>query len=244
MDVIERYFDKPTIYNKNVEVGLKVENDMLGTGTMIVDDLFFEAMKNISTKLEGIDNLGILANKMYQEIRSYFTSSDKNELDRRKTYSNNLEIGADGIIEGVKLSSLKGKNIAMCSEKSIAAYLILNNLYQNNFIKRKPSFMMSYLQTSTKESKEPHAFVLLDDFENDNNFKHILFDVENLTLLENDKGEKFYQPGLYIIDDSNYDLFLNGKQIDVKSVYESNNKYREISPKRLYGNDELFEKTY
>ena len=130
-------------------------------------------------------------------------------------------------------SSLKGKNIAKCSEKSIAAYIVLDKLYAIGKITRKPLLVLS--QLTTEKSKEaPHAFVLLNK-ECNNPTKHVIYDIENPTLVVDEFGEKQYFAGLYSLTDEQYDSLLNGSYCEPTSLYKILGNYREVSDKRIYG---------
>jgi hypothetical protein len=137
----------------------------------------------------------------------------------------------DGMIIGTKLSSFKGKNVAECSEKSIAAYMILKKLLQGK--KFKPSIMLSDLRTGTEVG--PHAFIVLDNENAEYPSKHILFDVHNPAEIVMN-GEKTLTAGLYGLTDEEYSDLLEGKECSPKlllEIFDSN--YKEISEKRIYG---------
>ena len=56
----------------------------------------------------------------------------------------------DGMIIGTRISSLKGKNIAQCSEKSIAAFIILKRLTTDTLsISRRTRFFNRYNLNTT-----------------------------------------------------------------------------------------------
>ena len=71
------------------------------------------------------------------------------------------------------------------------AYIILEKLYEIGRITRKPALVLS--QLSTEQSKnEPHAFVMINK-EVDNPTKHLIFDVENPTLvIDGSEKEQFF----------------------------------------------------
>lgn len=95
------------------------------------------------------------------KVNDYFYSPNINNKPRMEIYDKFAVVDAEGMIVGTKLSSLKGKNIALCSEKSITIYIILENLYRRNIISRKPTMVLSTLRTENTPN-EPHAFVLID----------------------------------------------------------------------------------
>ena len=145
-----------------------------------------------------------------------------------------MVVDEDGMIIGTKLSSLKGKNISRCSEKSIAAYTILERLFSMGYITREPVLTLSYLTTNSTEP-EPHAFIMLNKESCDYPTKHILFDIENPTLVESDNIEQSFV-GLYTLTDEQYSDFLNGLECVPNSIYELGGSYTEIGEKRTYGN--------
>ena len=139
------------------------------------------------------------------------------------------------MVIGTKISDLKGMNVALCSEKSTAAYIILKNLYDNNKITRKPSLNLSYLREELSCDSNPHAFVTLSKEDVSYPAKHLLYDVENPTVLENDKKERFALVGLYALTDEEKEDIDNGYECVPTSLYEIMGNYKEVNAKRVYG---------
>ena len=225
----------PTIVDQTINDNCLFENTIVGFGILIIDTDFINDMHMIAEKLKDNKNLLGLITAIYNEINNYFYSDNDSDKSREETYLSNCVTNEEGMIIGTKLSSLKGKNIAKCSEKSIAAYIILRKMYEMNYITRKPSLVLSYL--STDEFKNgSHAFVMLDK-EICNDFtKHLLFDVENPSLIEHD-GKQEIAVGLYSLTDDEYHNLINGYECSPKSLYEFiSQSYHEISGTRTYGN--------
>jgi len=235
MRTIERLWNGfPRIVEDKIEAGCMIENTLACIGTIIVDEEFINEMYLIADEVKDDKSLVSLMSKIYNKIVDYFSSSIKNDKSRQQTYINNVVVDEDGLILGTKLSSLKGKNISQCSEKSIAAYIILEKLYSMGNITRKPSFVLSNMKTELS-NPGPHAFVMLNK-ECDNPTKHLLFDVENPTILEDTNKEKHCFVGLYSLTDEQNDNFINGQECSPISLYEYMDDYKEISEKRVYGN--------
>ena len=103
-------------------------------------------------------------------------------------------------------------------------------------MKRKPVLVLSNMKTESSNF-EPHAFVMLNN-EQDSKLGHILFDVENLTLIEDKNGKQNTMVGLYLLTNEEYDNFINGLDCTPTSLYETIGDYHEVSDKRTYGNIE------
>lgn len=225
----------PTIVNQTINENCLFENTIVGFGTIIIDKDFISDMYTISEKLKDNKNLLYLTTTIYNEVNNYFYTKNENNITREDAYLSNYVTDEEGMIIGTKLSSLKGKNVAKCSEKSIAAYIILRKMYEMNYITRKPSLVLSYL--TTEEFKNgAHAFVMLNKEMCNDPTKHLLFDIENPSLIECD-GKKEIAVGLYSLTDDEYNNLINGYECSPKSLYEFiSPSYHEISDKRTYGN--------
>ena len=235
MKTIERYWNgMPTIVDYELEDGCMIENTLAHIGTIIIDKDFIDEMERIALELKDDKKLVVLLTNLYNKVKEYFSSNEINEKTRQETYFDNNVVDEDGLILGTKISSLKGKNVARCSEKSVAAYIILKKLYSMGAIVRKPSFVLSSLSTE-KYGSGPHAFVMLDK-DCDDPTKHLIFDIENPTLIEDEDKKKQYCVGIYSLKDEEYNDFLNGLSCSPISLYEIGSDYREISDKRTYGN--------
>ena len=238
MKNIERFMDgRPTIVSDKLEEGQLVENTVVGFGTIIIDKDFLDAMNVIVNEVNGDKKLISLITNINNKINYYFYSEEANSKSRYETYMDNVVVDEEGMIIGTKLSALKGKNVALCSEKSLAAYIILEKLYSMGSITRKPTFVLS--QLTTNDSNEgPHAFIMLNKDVN-NPTRNILFDPENPTLVEDSDKKIEKLAGLYSLTDEEYNNLINGSSCTPKSLYEFLGGYHEVSEKRTYGRLEL-----
>ena len=237
MQSIERNWNgMPTIIEEKIQDGCRFENTLMsGWGTLVIDNDFINDMNLIANELKDEKNLASLLFKIYTKIYDYFYSTEKNDKSREETYFNNVVTDEDGMIIGTKISSLKGKNISKCSEKSIAAYIILEKIYSIGNMTRKPSLTLSHLKTESIKP-EPHAFVMLNRENSTEPTKHLIFDVENPTLIEDSNGKHQYLTGLYSLTDEQYNDFINGLECNPISLYELLGDYHEVGEKRTYGN--------
>lgn len=192
VNFIERHFDgTPTIIEGSVNEGCTFENTFIGGyGTIIVDEDFLkDIIGSINYKDLSNDFIKILTD-INNKVNNYFYSDNKENNKREEEYSKSYVLDDEGMIIGTKLSSLKGKNIAQCSEKSLAAYIILEKMYSDGKLGRKPSLMLSKLKTE-QSKEEPHVFILIDKDDNDYPLKHLLYDIENPTIISDLKGNEF-----------------------------------------------------
>lgn len=225
----------PTIVDKTIKAGCLYDNTFGNDcGRIIIDNTFINDMLNLINKINVQNNFFNTLTLISNEINNYFYSSCNSNTvnDRIKEYSIDVVKDEDGMIIGRNLSSMKEKNIAMCSEKSIATYIILENLYKSKVISFKPLLVSSYL------FNEAHAFILLDNFEKEYPTKHFLFDIENPIITKDKNNKQVILIGLYSLTDEQYDAFINGKSCTPLSFYEIS--YPEmfcIDEKRIYGND-------
>lgn len=233
MKSIERNWNEmPTIVDMKFEDGQIIENTLAGIGSIIVDHDFINEMALIVNKVKDEKNLLRLIPLINNKISNYFYSKEVNNSSRGETYMKNVVV-EDGLILGTKISSLKGKNVALCSEKSIAAYVILEKLYSMHSITRKPLFVLS--QLSIDDSNDgPHAFIILNKELCNDPTKHIIFDPENSTLVEKDGVTQKYA-GLYSLTDDEYNDFLNGSCCTPISLYDYLDGYHDVGKKRTYG---------
>jgi hypothetical protein len=230
---------EPTIVEDEIENDCTFENSFIeGSATIIIDEEFIKEMKLIANDIEkNSQHLIQMFENVHKAVCNYFSSSEVNKKSRKETYYELTVCDENGQAIGTKISSLKGKNISMCSEKSVAAYIILEELFSRGIIARKPALVLSKLSTESKEA-EPHAFVMINKESPEETFKHLLFDVENPTKVEYKNGENYTVIGLYSLTDGEYEDFLNGLGCIPKSIYEVSGEYREISEKRIYGNNQ------
>ncbi len=228
----------PTIVDSIIDNNCKFENAMIeGWGTIIIDKDFIDSMNEIADNYEVPNDMIKTFTDISNVINRYFFSTEKNDYSRNETYSKSFVTDEEGMMIGTKLSSLKGKNIAECSEKSIAAYIILDRLFRNGKINRKPSLVLSNLKTDTiKEG--PHAFITISKEDSKYPLKHILFDVHNPTRISDKDGE-YTVIGMYTLDDNEYEELTKGVYCTPKSLFEVvYSGYREISEKRTFGSKE------
>ena len=197
-------------------------------------------MKLIVNQVKDDKDFVSLINKIYNKVKDYFSSSKVNNQSREETYSKYGISAAEGGYIGTKMSSLKGKNISMCTEKSIAAYIILKELCVTGTIGWKPALVISKLATE-KTEPGPHVFVMLNKDNDISSVKHILFDVENLAPVEDKNGIEYHFVGLYALSDEEYDKLISGSSCSPTSLYELLGAYRDIGDKRTYGNPESTE---
>ena len=239
-NVISRNFDKPTIVTDDIKENCLLENTMVsGYGTAIIDKDFIQDMNKIAEEIDTKNNNFVsITTDLQNKIYEYFYSKEGNNLSREKIYDEKAITDEDGMVIGTKISDLKGMNVALCSEKSIAAYIILKNLYDNNKISRKPVLNLSYLREELSCDKNPHAFVTLSKEDASYPAKHLLYDVENPTVLESDKKERFALVGLYALTDEEKEDIENGYECSPTSLYEIMGNYKEINAKRVYGSKE------
>lgn len=234
---IKRHIDgSPTMIDGTIEEGCTFENSIMeGYGTIIIDKEFIDDIQKTinENELPGkvVGTLTYIQNK----VTDYFYSSNANNMSRKSTYENYHVVDDEGMVIGTKLSSLKGKNVALCSEKSIAVFIILENLYRKGKISRKPSIILSALRTESTPNI-PHAFILMDKEQDNYPTKHLLYDVENLTLLEDAKGNKTNCIGLYALTDEQYHDIINGVECTPISVFElMTSELHDVGDKRIYG---------
>jgi hypothetical protein len=237
--IIRNFDGSPTIFSDVIEENCLFENTLVeGLATIVIDKTFLDEMYKLTDSLN-------LSRKLIQDMSTvtrlvidYFFSNDNNDLSRKETYGKNYITDEDGMIIGTKLSSLKGKNIAECSEKSLAGFVVLKKLYDEKKIKSKPSFMLSELKPENGEF-EPHAFILLDRESDQYPIRHLLFDIHNLSQIEID-GEVHNMVGLYSLTDEEYNKLINGESITPTSLFESaGNEYKDVGLKRTFGSSSI-----
>lgn len=236
-NVISRNFDKPTIVTYDIKENCLLENTMIGGyGTAIIDRDFIEDMNKIAESIDtNNSNLIAIITDLQNKIYEYFYSKDGSSLSREKIYDEKAIVNEDGMVIGTKISDLKGMNVALCSEKSTSAYIILKNLYDNNKISRKPSLILSYLREEFSNDSNPHAFVTISKEDDLYPTKHLLYDIENPSVLEDDKKESFALVGVYALTDEEKEDIDNGYECTPTSLYEIISNYKEINAKRVYG---------
>lgn len=238
---IERNSDGvPTIIDGTIKEGCLFENTLMkGWGTIVIDNEFINDIIKIVNENELSPNLIELLTNINNKINNYFYSTGENNKLREETYANSYVMDENFQIIGTKLSSLKGKNVAVCSEKSIAAYIALKNLYDKNKISRKPSMILSTLSIENTSS-EPHAFILIDKDDDKYPTKHILFDAENPTLIKNGNGYEQKYVGLYSLTDEDREGIVKGISCTPTSLFELlNPNFHDVGEKRIYGNRKL-----
>ena len=117
-----------------------------GTGKALCDECKFDQLHcKYCGSLKGKCKHPEICKKhqLFPKMIKYF-GFDPEALGSEKIYDEKAITDEDGMVIGTKISDLKGMNVALCSEKSTAAYIILKNLYDNNKISRKPFLNLSY----------------------------------------------------------------------------------------------------
>lgn len=233
--IIRNWDGSPTIEDGIIEENCLFDNALIeGWGTIIIDKEFIDSMNEIADNYEVPNDMIRTFTDINNYITDYFFSEEENESNRKETYSNNHVTDEYGMIIGTKLSSLKGKNVAECSERSIAAYLILDRLFKSGKMNRKPNLMLSSLKTDTIE-EGPHAFITMSRETSKYPLKHLLYDPQNPTRVTY-QDKEYNCIGLYSMTDEEYDDLLNGIECTPKSTFELiDSNYTEISEKRTYG---------
>ena len=235
VQMIRRNWDNtPTIFSDEINENCNFENTLIeGWGTIILDKDYLDEINELTDKYEVSKNLVSMLTEVTNIVIDYFFSNEKNDKNRKETYGSDY-VTEDGLIIGTKMSSLKGKNIAECSEKSITGYIILNKLYKEGKIKSKPSLILSTLGSESIE-EGPHAFILIDREHNDFPTKHLLFDIHNPSQIEVD-GEVHNMVGLYALTDDQYNDLISGDKITPQSLFEfASSDYKDVGEKRIYG---------
>lgn len=234
---IKRHIDgTPTLIDCVIKEECTFENSIIeGYGTIIIDKKFIDEILTIINNNRLPSNLTELLMHLNRIVKDYFYSSSINNKSRIEIYDEFAVIDSEGMVTGTKISSLKGKNVALCSEKSIAVYIVLENLYKKGIITRKPKMVLSTLRTENT-SNEPHAFVLIDKDDDEYPTKHLLYDIQNPTLLEDELGNRLYSLGLYSLSDEQYDNIINGFECTPISLFEvMRQDLHDVGDKRIYG---------
>lgn len=228
---------KPSVVTDKIAENCIFENSKSGQGTLIIDKSFMDSMTEISNKIDIEQSIVAILGQICLDVNDYYYAQNNDEAkSRQEVYSNSFVTDVDGMIIGTKISSLKGKNIAKCSEKSIAAYIILKNLYENNILKYKPTMILSHLRTEDEDKSEPHAFLTLSKEDEKYPSKHILFDIQNPSKIKKNNEEEVYFPGMYAMTDEENNDINNGYECSPTSYYECFGKpYKEVGVKRIYG---------
>lgn len=201
-DHITRHKDGgPTIIDGSIEEGCLFENSLMeGYGTIIIDKEFIkELLMSINENELPTKFIGLLT-YINNKVIDYFYESKEKDTSRKEAYADSYVADEKGMIIGTKLSSLKGRNVALCSEKSIAAFIILDNLYKKGKLTRKPVMILSTLATE-QTNNEPHAFIFMDREQDTYPTKHLLYDIENPTSVEDENGNKNNFIGIYSLTD-------------------------------------------
>lgn len=241
IDHITRNIDNsPTIIDGSIKEGCLFENSIMeGYGTIIIDKKFIEEMlasideNELPTKFIGL--LTYINNK----VVDYFYSSDIKNTSRKEAYADSYVLDDEGMIIGTKLSSLKGRNVALCSEKSIAAFIILDNLYKKGKLIRKPSMVLSTLATE-QTPDEPHAFILMEREQDDYPTRYLLYDIENPASVEDKNGNKNNFIGIYSLTDEQHNNIISGNQCVPISLFELlQSGWTDVGAKRIYGSVKL-----
>ncbi len=233
---ITRHIDgRPTIIDGSIEDGCLFENSIMeGCGTIIIDKEFIEELLASINENELPTNFIELLTYINNKVIDYFYESNMIGTSRIEAYNNFSVIDDEGMIIGTKLSSLKGKNVALCSEKSIAAFIILDNLYKKGKLTRKLSMILSTLSTEQTRD-EPHAFILMDREQDNYPTKYLLYDIENPTSVKDENGNRNNFIGLYSLTDEQRNDIINGSECVPTSLFELlQSGWTDVGAKRIY----------
>lgn len=224
----------PTIISGIIQEDCIIRISMMGDA-MIIDKKFIDEITSIVNNSEMPKDFMNLLIFIHNVINNYFYSSNGYDKSRSYFYSRPefSEKDEEGALIGTKISLTKGKNIAECSEKAVTAYIILDKLYREGKITRKPSLVLSSLSTEKLKSG-PHAFIIIDG-KDEYPTKHMLYDPENSTLIEDNNG-KSYMPGVYCLTDEQRENIVSGVECTPESVYSVfNTPYHVIGDSLTYG---------
>ena len=226
--------DTPKVFQEMISEGCVICNNPAHWGDMIIDKPFLDEMYKIGEEciMKESTHLILLLFDITNKIISYFFSDEKNKLSREETYVDNNVVNDEHMIIGTKMSSLKGKNIAECSEKSVAAYIIMKNLYDNKKISIKPKLILSRMGLDSN-SLIKHAFVTLER-KGDEFPKYFLWDVENPTAIIDSNGKESILGGIFALTDEENKNIEEGIQCSPTSIYETCG-YQVIDEPRIYG---------
>lgn len=233
---ITRHIDgSPTVIDGSIVEDCLFDNSILrGIDTIIIDKEFIEELLASINEDELPTNLIGLLTYINIKIVNYFYSSNMRNVSRRKVYADSCVKDDEDAIMGTKLSSLKGKNVAVCSEKSIAAFIILDNLYKKGKLSRKPLLIGSTL------NDESHVFIIMDKEQDDYPTKHLLYDPENCTQVEDVNGNKNNFVGIYSLTDEQRNDIISGTECVPTSLFELlQSGWTDVGPKRIYGSVKL-----
>lgn len=234
--IIRRFDGTPTVVDEEIEENARFDNTAFeGYSTVVLDKEFISDMLSIKDSIKTPASIIEILTIINNEINNYFYSKEINTESRERTYLNNVMHDEDGLDIGTKMSSIKGKNVAQCSEKSLGAYIILKSLYDEGKIKNKPSLVLSELRTEDTKSGH-HAFLLLDEEEKEYPRKNFLFDIENPTLIEDSNKERSYTVGIYTLTLEEREKIIKGEECSPTSLYDIlTTEYHDVSMKRIYG---------
>ncbi len=237
-EITRSYSGMPTIVESEIEEGCCFNNTLFGGyGTLVIDKKFIDRMKSIANEAKDEKNFVKMLTIIKNSVEDYFYSSEKNSKSREEVYEDNVVTDDEGMIIGTNISSLKGKNVAKCSEKSIASFIVLKELNKMGIVKRKPYMVLSKLATENSDP-EPHAFIMINLDEQNDATKYLLFDPENSTIVKDKSNQQIKVVGLYILNDEQYDSLMKGSVCSPISLFEFSGWYQEVGEKRTYGNIE------
>lgn len=238
MDIEEDWFGRPVVIDKTLEEGCRVSNDMMGTGVFIVDeDAIKELLSDFDEENINPSDPRVVLTSIQRKIQEYFYSDTPSNMTRQEVYCGRegRVCNEEGMTIGHKLSTFKGKNVAECSEKTVAAYMILETLYRKGAITTKPSILLTKLGTDEIESGK-HACILLDEENEKYPQKHMLYDPENISAVVNDEGQEIFVIGLYALRDNEYnDLTKKGIKCAPKPIIELISPFKVKGGKLIYG---------
>ena len=225
----------PVVYDGLIANGCVFEKSLLGIfGTLIIDQEFINEMHKEANKIkDNYEKLGLLdaLTEINNDIVSYFYNGNK-KGNKKDAFSSVLTITKEGFTFGTTLSSLKGKNVAECSERSIATYLVLQRLHEDDVINHSPTLVVSYLNDA------PHAFLLLDKKGKNNAIKHLLWDTNNLLEMQNkETKEKIVTLGMFTLSEEERENIVKGTKCSPTPTFTVlDESWIDLGEQRTYGN--------
>ncbi len=99
--------------------------------------------------------------------------------------------------------------------------------------------VLSTLATE-QTTDEPHAFILMEREQDNYPTRHLLYDIENPTPVEDGNGNKNNFIGLYSLTDEQFNNILNGIECTPTSLFELlQSGWTDVGTKRIYGSVKL-----
>lgn len=224
---------KPLLVDGLISSESKVPlNDLLGLYLKIDDDAVYEIIdifekKNGERKEEEKNQINNILADVYYTARKYLGKGKINDTNHNEEKErNSMYMNKDY----VNLSEFRDIGTGLCVEMALIGHQLLTLLELGNIIEYHSYYTSSFLSADKKEGS--HAFIILKNKENDQN---LLFDILNPIVLKNkNDNEKCLGLGVYNINDSDLDSFINGEQITPKNIYEEKG-YETVNSPISYG---------